>query len=415
VEGNGAFLYEGGFLVVGLATATVVALVVRRPGDPLSLALSWGPLRYTGRISYGLYLYHWPLFLLLNQTRTGLHGPALLAVRFAVTFVVADLSARFIELPVRTRSLWAGHPSILLRRWKRLLVPLALPGLAAALIVTVLVVTTTPGTTASASLPAAGPAASGFAPPAGVDAAHPERALLIGDSMALTLGKGLGIGAPAWGVDIDNKGTVGCDLDPQTTVNVMGTVSQAAQGCPQWRTTWSRLVAATDPDVVVVLLGRWESLDRLYDGRWTHVGEPDFDTHLQNELSEVVDIASSHGARVAFLTLPYIAQTTAQPDGSPWDMNLPGRTDAYNADLRAAAARHPGQASVVDLNQMLDPKGRYVSSLDGVRVRDFDDEHISVAGGRWLQAGLLPALVQIGAAHFEARAPSAQAAAAPPG
>jgi hypothetical protein len=400
-------------LLVGLATATVVALVVRRPGDPLSRALSWGPLRYTGRISYGLYLYHWPLFLLLNQTRTGVHGPALLALRFAVTFAVADLSARFIELPVRTRSLWAGHPSVLLRRWRRLLVPVALPGLAAALIATVLVVTTTPGTTASASLPATGPAASGFAPPAGVDAAHPERALLIGDSMALTLGKGLGIGAPAWGVDIDNKGAVGCDLDPQTTVNVMGTVSQAAQGCPRWRTTWSRLVAATDPDVVVVLLGRWESLDRLYDGKWTHVGEPGFDSHLQNELGEVIDIATGHGARVAFLTLPYIAQTTAQPDGSPWDMNLPGRTDAYNADLRAAAARRPGQASVVDLNQMLDPQGRYVSSLDGVRVRDFDNEHISVAGGRWLQGGLLPALVQVGVAHFQARASSDQSPGAP--
>jgi peptidoglycan/LPS O-acetylase OafA/YrhL len=414
VQGNGAFLYEGGFLLVGLATATVVALVVRRPDDHLSLALSRGPLRYTGRISYGLYLYHWPLFLLLNQTRTGLHGPALLALRFAATFAAADLSARFIELPVRTRSLWAGHPSLLVRRGKRVLVPLALPGVAVALIVTVLVVTTTPGTPASAALPVAGPAARGFTPPAGVDVAHRERALLIGDSMALTLGKGLGIGAPAWGVDIDNKGVVGCDLDPRTTVNVMGTVSQAAQGCPQWRSTWPRLVAATDPDVVVVLLGRWESLDRLYDGRWTHVGEPAFDFHLQNELGEVIDIASGHGARVAFLTLPYIAQTTAQPNGSPWDMNLPSRTDAYNADLRAAAARQPGQASVVDLNQMLDPQGRYVSALNGVRVRDFDDEHISVAGGRWLQAALLPALVQLGVAHFQARARGDQAVATPP-
>ena len=60
---------------------------------------------------------------------------------------------------------------------------------------------------------------------------------------------------------------------------------------------------------------------------------------------------------MAFLTLPYIAQTTAQPNGSPWDMNLPARTDAYNADVRPAVARHPGQASVVDLNKMLDPQG----------------------------------------------------------
>jgi peptidoglycan/LPS O-acetylase OafA/YrhL len=414
VQGTGAFLYEGGFLLVALATAMVVVVAVRSPRDVLSMTLSWSALRYTGRISYGLYLYHWPLFLLLNQTRTGLHGPVLLALRFGATFVAADLSARFLELPIRTRSFFGGQPARLLRRWRRLLAPAAVPCLVLVLIVTVLAVTTTPGTTASASLPAAGPAAMGFAPPGGVDAAHPERALLIGDSMALTLGKGLGIEAAAWGVVVDNKGTVGCDLDPDTTVNVMGTVSRAAQGCPQWRTTWARLVAATNPDVVVVLLGRWESLDRLYDGRWTHVGEPVFDSHLQNELGEVVDIASAHGARVAFLTLPYIAQTTAQSNGSPWDMNLPSRTDSYNADLRAAAVRHPGRASVVDLNQMLDPRGHYVSSVGGVRVRDFDNEHISVAGGKWLQATLLPTLVQIGVAHFEVRSRSDPTSTPPP-
>jgi peptidoglycan/LPS O-acetylase OafA/YrhL len=405
VQGSGAFLYEGGFLLVALATAMVVAVAVRLPRDVLSVALSWSPLRYTGRISYGLYLYHWPLFLLLNQARTGLHGPTLLAVRFGATFAAADLSARFIELPIRTRSFFGGQPARLLRRWRRLLAPAAVPCLVLVLVVTMLAVTTTPGTTASASLPAAG-AAMGFTPPAGVDSAHPERALLIGDSMALTLGKGLGAGSEAWGVAIDNGGVVGCDLDPSTTVNVMGTVSRAAQGCPEWRGTWARLVGATNPDVVVVLLGRWESLDRLYDGRWTHVGEPVFDSHLQGELGEVIDIASAHGARVAFLTLPYIAQTTAQPDGSPWDMNLPSRTDAYNADVQAAVARHPGVASVVDLNRMLDPQGHYVSSLGGVRVRDFDNEHISVAGGKWLQAILLPTLVRIGDAHFAVQARS---------
>jgi peptidoglycan/LPS O-acetylase OafA/YrhL len=406
VQGTGAFLYEGGFLLVALATAMVVVVAVRVPRDALSVALSWAPLRYTGRISYGLYLYHWPLFLLLNQSRTGLHGSALLGLRFGATFAVAELSARFIELPIRTGSFFAGHPARLFRRWRRLLVPVAVPCLVVLLIVTVLAVTTTPGTTASASLRLSAPATGRAAVPLGVDPTRPERALLIGDSMALTLGKGLGQGAAAWGVDVDNKGVVGCDLDPDTTVNVMGTVSPAAHGCPQWRKTWAGLVADTNPDVVVVLLGRWESLDRLYDGQWTHVGEAAFDSHLQDELGQVIDVASTRGAKVAFLTLPYIAQTTAQPDGSPWDMNLPARTDAYNADVRAAVARHPGQASVVDLNHLLDPQGHYVSSVGGVRVRDFDDEHISVAGGQWLQGALLPAVARLGAPHYGERQPA---------
>jgi len=53
---------------------------------------------------------------------------------------------------------------------------------------------------------------------------------------------------------------------------------------------------------------------------------------------------------------------------------------------------------------MLDPAGHYVSSLEGVRVRDYDAEHISVAGGEWLRPKLLPALVALGSGHYAARA-----------
>ena len=162
-------------------------------------------------------------------------------------------------------------------------------------------------------------------------------------------------------------------------------------------------MAQTDPDVVVVLLGRWESIDRLYDGRWAHVGERAFDEHLQSELSQIIAITSSHGAHVVFLTLPYIAETTVEPNGSPWDMNLPSRTNAYNADVLAAVAEHPGQAAVIDLNRMLDPNGHYVSSINGIRVRDTDDEHLSKLGGEWLRPLLLPQLAALGSAHYQAR------------
>jgi peptidoglycan/LPS O-acetylase OafA/YrhL len=402
VQGTGPFLYEGGFLLVALSTAAVVAVTVVRPRDPLSRVLSWRPLRYTGRISYGLYLYHWPVFLLLTYPRTGLSHVPLLVVRFAVTFAVAELSYRFIETPIRT-----GQPLVL--RWRPsrrpspALVGLAAAGVPIVLIMALLAVTVTPSSTASASLPPSHQPPAAYRSSTGSDAANPERAVLIGDSMAVTLSRGLRVDAADWGISISNAASVGCDLDPESTVNVMGVVSRAPQGCPQWQTSWARLVAQTDPDVVVVLLGRWESIDRLYGGHWTHIGEPDFDAHLQSELSQIITIASSHGASVAFLTLPYIAETTVQPNGSPWDMNLPSRTDAYNSVVRAAVAEHPGQASVIDLNKMLDPNGHYVSSIGGVRVRDADDEHLSTLGGEWLRPLLLPQLVGLGSTHYEAR------------
>jgi hypothetical protein len=398
VQGSGAFLYEGGFLIVGLSTASLITLVVRRPDHALSRALSWRPLRYAGRISYGLYLYHWPLFLVLDEGRTGLSGVSLLLLRVAVTFAAADLSYRFIERPIRSRRALRVDPG---DNRRRVLVPVGVAGATVALVVLLLVATATPGT--PALLPTTGRPPAHFVGPGGADAGHPEHALLLGDSMALTLGEGLGRDAKAWGMTVANQGAVGCDLDPTTTVNVMGSVTIAAQGCPHWRQAWASLVARTNPDVVVVLLGRWETIDRLYDGRWTSVGSPAFDRHLRAELGQLIDIVSAHGAKVAFLTLPFIAQTTEQPDGSPWDMNLPSRTDAYNADVRAAVAAHPHQAVVLDLNQMLDPAGRYTSDVDGVRVRSYDDEHISLAGGELLRGELLPSLVQLGAAHYEAR------------
>jgi hypothetical protein len=88
-------------------------------------------------------------------------------------------------------------------------------------------------------------------------------------------------------------------------------------------------------------------------------------------------------------------------------MNLPSRTNAYNADVRRAVAEHAHPASVVDLNKVLDPQGHYTSYLQGVRVRSFDDEHISTAGGQLLRGALLPLLVDLGLPSYRADHPGA--------
>ena len=94
------WLYRGGFVGVAVVSAlTVVGLL----GDgPAARVLGTRPAVALGRRSYGVYLYHWPIFLVLTEARTGLSQWPLLAVRLALTAAVAVVSFRWLESPVRS-------------------------------------------------------------------------------------------------------------------------------------------------------------------------------------------------------------------------------------------------------------------------------------------------------------------------
>ena len=66
--------------------------------------LSIAPLVWIGTISYGVYLYHWPVFVILDEERTGMDGFALTALRFAITFTLAQVSFTLLERPIRRSS-----------------------------------------------------------------------------------------------------------------------------------------------------------------------------------------------------------------------------------------------------------------------------------------------------------------------
>ena len=87
--------------VGGVAGALVVASIAdRRHPGPVGQVLNIKPLPALGRISYGVYLYHWPIFLVLDEARTGLHGWVLTGVRIAVTVAVARRVAGRSPAPV---------------------------------------------------------------------------------------------------------------------------------------------------------------------------------------------------------------------------------------------------------------------------------------------------------------------------
>jgi peptidoglycan/LPS O-acetylase OafA/YrhL len=89
--------YRGWLPLFALATAALLLAVQVR--SPLRRALAWRPLVGLGVISYGVYLYHWPLFVLLDDRLGG--GVVEFVVKVAATLLVAVWSYRHLEAPIR--------------------------------------------------------------------------------------------------------------------------------------------------------------------------------------------------------------------------------------------------------------------------------------------------------------------------
>jgi peptidoglycan/LPS O-acetylase OafA/YrhL len=96
-----AELYPWGFLLSALASAALVAAASFR-GSLFGRWLDQQPLRWIGERSYGLYLWHWPIFMLTRPEDLHLDATLTLAVRIVLTLIIAALSYRFVETPIRS-------------------------------------------------------------------------------------------------------------------------------------------------------------------------------------------------------------------------------------------------------------------------------------------------------------------------
>ena len=107
-DGEGAlWLFEGGLFAHSLLSALVVVLCAQAPENSFARAFAWHPLRWLGSISYSLYLWHWPVFLVLTEERLGFGGWTRTFVIGAVSIAIATLSKALVEDPIRFRAPWA--------------------------------------------------------------------------------------------------------------------------------------------------------------------------------------------------------------------------------------------------------------------------------------------------------------------
>src|SRR5690606_9237483 len=102
------FLYRGGFILFAVATAAIITAIVQETANPMKAALCLRPVRWIGQVSYGVYLWHWPVFVALSASRLkgwgwDISGWRLAIVHLAVTFGIAALSYYLVELPIRQK------------------------------------------------------------------------------------------------------------------------------------------------------------------------------------------------------------------------------------------------------------------------------------------------------------------------
>ncbi len=166
-------------------------------------------------------------------------------------------------------------------------------------------------------------------------------------------------------------------------------------GLQPWPVQWKTEMSQFHPNVVVLLAGRWETVDREYDGAWTNILNPAFASYVKQQLEFASNLVTGTGANMVFLTAPCINESK-QPDGSPWPEADPARLAIYNGLVRQVAAEYPKTDSVVDLDRIVCPGGNYTPTYKGVTIRTADGVHFVLAATPPLGAALMPPIVASG-------------------
>lgn len=427
-------LYRGGFLKAALLSAIVVAAASQR--GVVARLLGLGPLAALGRVSYGAYLFHWPLFLWLTPRRTGLTTWPLFGVRVGATLALAVVSYGLIEQPIRVGDVlrrgvallaWgAGTTASLgvlaavsltvgrLQQLETAAVPAApaarparaqtpgpstpavtAPAVAASSAAASVRLVPPPAALASPHRSSARPGASPETlyteqptqpslPPPPANKPNALRVAVIGDSMGHNLGSGL----EAWSngrddVAVYNLGIAACPLSRGGTRQLAdGTPWEVRAVCGWWAnpsSDWYKAFVQFNPDVVVAQDGANEIPDRKVPGwsSYRHAGDPQFDSWLVSEYQSFSRAASLNG-HASVMVLNAVCADWEMMGGpfAGYAANGEGNRRATSLDTVTDALAASG-TQVVDYESYLCPNGQFTETVAGVPDGRPDGYHLS--------------------------------------
>lgn len=388
--------YSGWLPAIGAVSALL--LLGLQVDSPVRSACAAPPLVWLGRISYGVYLFHWPIFVVMNDERTGIDGPALFALRMMLTLGVAQLSFMFFEQPIRKAGGIGIRPTLVAAGGATAAVIVAavimVPGAdsdywatesevveAAALdtddaplIITESAVTaveqpsepeppvdidTEPSATSAATT-----TTTSTIPPI-PELSRPVRMIVAGDST----GEAYGNGVVSWAAASPDTAQAelnverGCGFVRDGEYLLEGEWFDVRDDCSDWleRDLPDR-VAETGADVVLMVTTSWDVLDRRWDGGDGFATETDeMRARLRFDFTRVTDALLAEGAgAVVWVKAPipnplWLSRGTAQEQ--------PARHAVLHEVMEEVVAANPGEVYVVDLLEYFDDAG-YTDDVD---------------------------------------------------
>jgi peptidoglycan/LPS O-acetylase OafA/YrhL len=385
-----SWLYYGGFLLFAVATAFLITSIVQPARSPVTWFLSLGPMRWIGLISYGLYLYHWPVVVAISEPRTGLSGWDLALVRLVATFGISALSYYLVELPIRHGAI-KGQVA-------RVVAP------ASFVVVAIISIFLTAGGREPPAFLGASPGSVVESPGPSVvtDPTGPAPApalgnvLLLGDSVAASLGDALAQEAATRGIALHTATRPGCGLITGIPTLPDGTEVPWGRACSDGTMPYLTSQIADQAPTTVLWLSTWETADRRVGGRVYRFGTKAADKVVMDRLEESRKLITANGARLVLLTNAPSAERSETHVRDPAE---DAKIERLNRILEKFASEHPETVSLVDLAAIVCPNGTPCpEQVEGVTLRPRDGGHFEGGGPGWVAPRLLDAITRASAA-----------------